>query len=85
MEGFILPKFSLKTFDACNKAVSRSVLQEKPEFWAGVLHIAEEIQLNRRKIVALSARGALLETMTWLSGWVTDWAPVPPEISVLCQ
>ena len=50
--GFTPPKFSLKTFDAWNKAVSRCVLQEKLESLIGVLHVPEEIGRNRRWVVA---------------------------------
>ena len=48
-----VPKFSLKTFDAWNKIVSRHVLQEKLESLVGVLHVPEERQWNRRWVVAL--------------------------------
>ena len=54
VEGLLTPpKFSLKTFDAWNKIVSRLVLQEKLESLVGVLHVPEEVWWKRRWVVAL--------------------------------
>ena len=54
VEGLLTtPKFSLKTFDAWNKIVSRHVLQEKLESLVGVLHVPEEGWWNRKWVVAL--------------------------------
>ena len=54
VEGLLTPpQFSLKTFDAWNKIVSRLVLQEKLESLVGVLHVPEEVWWNRRWVVAL--------------------------------
>ena len=54
VEGLLTPpQFSLKTFDAWNKIVSRLVLQEKLESLVGVLHVPEEVWWKRRWVVAL--------------------------------
>ena len=53
VEGISTPvKFSLKTVDVWNKAVFRCILQEKLETLVRVLHVPEEICLNRRWVVA---------------------------------
>ena len=53
VEGISTPvKFSLKTVDVWNKAVFRCILQEKLESLVRVLHIPEEICLNRKWIAA---------------------------------
>ena len=53
VEGVLTPvKFSLKTVDVWNKAVFRRILQEKLESLVRVLHVPEEICLNRRWVVA---------------------------------
>ena len=53
VEGVLTPvKFSLKTVDVWNKAIFRCILQEKLESLVRVLHVPEEICLNRRWVVA---------------------------------
>ena len=53
MEGVLTPvKFSLKTVDVWNKAIFRCILQEKLESLVRVLHVPEEICLDRRWVVA---------------------------------
>ena len=52
-KDFSLPKFSLKTFDAWNKIVSRHILQEKLESLVRVLQVPEKVWWNGRWVVAL--------------------------------
>ena len=53
VEGVLTPvKFNFKTVDVWNKAVFRCILQEKLESLVRVLHVPEEICLNRRWVVA---------------------------------
>ena len=53
VEGVLTPvKFSLTTVHVWNKAVFRCILQEKLESLVRVVHLLEEIWLNRRWVVA---------------------------------
>lgn len=53
--------------------------------WLGYCTYQKRNCEKEEKYLHLSSSGAPSETVIWLSGWVTDWAPVPPEMSVPCQ